>query len=42
MSDKDQEPRITAHTDPELVDYMFDLYGYLILDQAISKEDLAK
>ena len=42
MSDKDQEPRITAHTDPELVDYMFDLYGYLILDQAISKEDLAE
>ncbi len=35
-----QHPRVTADTDPELVDYMFDLHGYMILDQAIAKQDL--
>ena len=42
MSNMSSEPRVTVETDPELVDYMFDLYGYLILEQAISKEDLAE
>ena len=35
-----QHPRVTADTDPELVDYMFDLHGYMVLDQAIAKQDL--
>ena len=42
MSNANHEPRVTAETDPELVDYMFDLHGYLILEQAISPADLAE
>lgn len=40
MSHEYRHPRVTENTDPALVDYMFDLHGYLILEQAIAKSDL--
>lgn len=40
MSDSFLDPRVAADTDAELVDYMFDLHGYLILEQALSAADL--
>lgn len=40
MPDAFIDPRVTVDTDPELVDYMFDLHGYLILEQALAPGDL--
>ena len=40
MQELQPHPRVTADTDPELVDYIFDLYGYMILEQAIAQSDL--
>lgn len=40
MQVKFTDPRVFQDTDPELVDYMFDLHGYMILDQALSTDHL--